>query len=133
MENKNKNLVLIAAAVVMISALAFMIYRVGPSSREKSPVACTMEAKICADGSAVGRTGPNCEFAECLSFSSWELIKRAIADCEVESVGQTHSRNVTAKLKSGGELSAVEPEIDEIIDLAVAAEPKCGRIWMATE
>lgn len=27
--------------------------------------ACTMEAKICPDGSAVGRTGPNCEFAEC--------------------------------------------------------------------
>lgn len=29
------------------------------------PVACTMEAKICPDGSAVGRTGPNCEFAPC--------------------------------------------------------------------
>ncbi|GEM_PF-687409 len=30
-----------------------------------SPVACTMEAKLCPDGSAVGRTGPNCEFAPC--------------------------------------------------------------------
>gem|GEM_PF-1077791 len=29
------------------------------------PVACTMEAKICPDGSAVGRTGPKCEFAPC--------------------------------------------------------------------
>ncbi len=29
------------------------------------PVACTAEAKICPDGSAVGRTGPNCEFAQC--------------------------------------------------------------------
>lgn len=29
------------------------------------PIACTMEAKICPDGSAVGRTGPQCEFAEC--------------------------------------------------------------------
>ena len=28
-------------------------------------IACTMEAKLCPDGSAVGRTGPNCEFAEC--------------------------------------------------------------------
>jgi hypothetical protein len=27
--------------------------------------ACTMEAKICSDGSAVGRTGPNCEFSAC--------------------------------------------------------------------
>ena len=29
------------------------------------PVACTAEAKICPDGSSVGRSGPNCEFAEC--------------------------------------------------------------------
>ncbi len=28
-------------------------------------VACTLEAKLCPDGSAVGRTGPNCEFAPC--------------------------------------------------------------------
>ncbi|MFZ2150507.1 MAG: hypothetical protein WAZ12_01775 [Candidatus Absconditicoccaceae bacterium] len=27
--------------------------------------ACTQEAKICPDGSAVGRTGPNCEFSPC--------------------------------------------------------------------
>jgi len=28
-------------------------------------IACTQEAKLCPDGSAVGRTGPNCEFAPC--------------------------------------------------------------------
>jgi len=34
---------------------------------EASPpmVACTMEAKLCPGGSAVGRVGPNCEFAKC--------------------------------------------------------------------
>jgi len=30
-----------------------------------SPKACTQEAKLCPDGSAVGRIGPNCEFAPC--------------------------------------------------------------------
>ncbi len=30
-----------------------------------TPKACTMEAKICPDGSSVGRTGPNCEFTPC--------------------------------------------------------------------
>src|SRR3989344_983720 len=30
-----------------------------------TPVMCTMDAKICPDGSYVGRTGPNCEFAAC--------------------------------------------------------------------
>lgn len=27
--------------------------------------ACTMEAKLCPDGTYVGRSGPNCEFAPC--------------------------------------------------------------------
>lgn len=31
----------------------------------EEPVACTLEAKICPDGSAVGRVGPSCEFAPC--------------------------------------------------------------------
>jgi len=33
------------------------------------PVACDLMAKICPDGSAVGRTGPNCEFAPCQQTS----------------------------------------------------------------
>lgn len=28
-------------------------------------VACTADAKLCPDGSAVGRVGPSCEFAPC--------------------------------------------------------------------
>lgn len=28
-------------------------------------IACTMDAKVCPDGSTVGRTAPNCEFAPC--------------------------------------------------------------------
>lgn len=34
-------------------------------SRQNIPTACTLEAKICPDGSSVGRTLPNCEFAPC--------------------------------------------------------------------
>jgi hypothetical protein len=32
---------------------------------EPEPVACTMDAKQCPDGSFVGRVGPDCEFAPC--------------------------------------------------------------------
>ena len=47
------------AAALGISAYSFL-------SREGSGrVACTKEAKICPDGTAVGRIGPNCEFAPC--------------------------------------------------------------------
>jgi hypothetical protein len=34
-------------------------------SNPDQPVFCTLDAKICPDGTAVGRTGPNCEFAPC--------------------------------------------------------------------
>lgn len=37
----------------------------------KDVVICTQEAMICPDGSSVGRTGPNCEFAPC----SGEIIE----------------------------------------------------------
>jgi hypothetical protein len=38
--------------------------------RENRTVQCTQEAHICPDGSAVGRTAPNCEFAECPSVNT---------------------------------------------------------------
>jgi hypothetical protein len=36
-----------------------------PAPSEPDMVACTMEAKLCPDGSYVGRQGPRCEFAPC--------------------------------------------------------------------
>lgn len=36
-----------------------------PSSSPSPGVACTLDAKICPDGSSVGRTPPSCEFAPC--------------------------------------------------------------------
>jgi hypothetical protein len=40
---------------------------VSPSNNNSggNQVACTQEAKLCPDGSYVGRTGPNCEFEKC--------------------------------------------------------------------
>lgn len=36
-----------------------------PVPQQPQPVACTMEAKLCPDGSYVSRTGTNCAFAPC--------------------------------------------------------------------
>ena len=77
--SKNKNLVLIATAVVMIAGLIFVFNKMGSSSPEDSPVVCAMDVKICPDGSAVGRTGPNCEFAECP-----EAPKKTGIECQEE-------------------------------------------------
>lgn len=39
-----------------------------------------MEAKLCPDGSAVGRTGPNCEFALCPGESSSGASEQSVTD-----------------------------------------------------
>ncbi len=46
------------------------------------PVACTMDAKACPDGSFVGRTGPKCEFTPCPKVNSLitEAEARGIAE-----------------------------------------------------
>lgn len=40
------------------------------SSEDSEYVACTMDAKMCPDGSYVGRSGPHCEFAACPSSNA---------------------------------------------------------------
>ena len=53
--------------LIFIAAAVFVFAGVFVSQNffaEKS-VYCTQEAKLCSDGSYVGRTGPNCEFSLC--------------------------------------------------------------------
>ncbi len=37
----------------------------GDIATSSEPIICTLDAKVCPDGTAVGRTGPKCEFAAC--------------------------------------------------------------------
>jgi hypothetical protein len=50
-----------------VIAAALMLFALLIIDNGTRPVACTMEAKICPDGSAVGRVPPNCDFAPCPS------------------------------------------------------------------
>jgi len=58
---------LILILVLVIVAWGLYVFARGFAARDKDGdlVACTTDAKICPDGSAVGRTGPACEFAPC--------------------------------------------------------------------
>ncbi len=53
---------IVAGAVIITFGVYIVMSGVNTMPQEH---ACTTEAKICPDGSAVGRTGPNCEFATC--------------------------------------------------------------------
>ncbi len=54
-------LIVVGAALV---ALKLFVWQDLPDFIVK-PLACTQEAKVCPDGSSVGRSGPNCDFAQC--------------------------------------------------------------------
>lgn len=70
---------IIFIVVVIFAAIGWQIYKLTFSEKPTSLYewrnwlnfeerkACTMEAKLCPDGSYVGRTNPNCEFAPCPS------------------------------------------------------------------
>ncbi|MFA5929993.1 MAG: DUF4382 domain-containing protein [Candidatus Micrarchaeia archaeon] len=63
------------------------------------PRACTADAKICQDGSVVGRQGPDCEFAACPQGCSKEaktcpggsVVGRQGPDCEFEACPKENS------------------------------------------
>lgn len=59
--------IILAIAIVAVAAGGAYWYFSQPGQPQ---IACTMEAKLCPDGSYVGRTGPNCEFAACPGATS---------------------------------------------------------------
>jgi hypothetical protein len=54
-------------AVVVVAGLVTVYYKTDlmVNHNANHAMACTMEAKICPDGSTVGRVAPNCDFAPC--------------------------------------------------------------------
>jgi hypothetical protein len=51
--------------LIILAVLGAIIFVESSRSGGNAQVACTLEAMQCPDGSYVGRSGPNCEFAKC--------------------------------------------------------------------
>ena len=67
---KNKpNILLITLASVFFVFILFVLYQLTNRSNSSLPIACPADAKLCPDGSAVGRTGSKCEFQPCIQDS----------------------------------------------------------------
>ncbi len=66
MQKGISSVALTSVIVILLIASGGIYYATRDSSDiDTGPVACTADAKICPDGSAVGRIGPKCEFAPC--------------------------------------------------------------------
>ena len=62
---------------------------------------------------------------------NWNKIEQAIYNCDVDSVIQTHDKNVVFELKNGGTID-LWANIDDIF-VADKAEEKCGKLTIGTE
>ena len=51
--------------LILVIGVGGFVYRNVAERSAPGPIACTLEAKICPDGTSVGRTGPDCAFAPC--------------------------------------------------------------------
>lgn len=62
-----RNNILVGVGALVILALSIWWAKPAwlPLEQEQQGIVCTMDAKLCPDGSYVGRVGPNCEFAAC--------------------------------------------------------------------
>ena len=78
-----KYLILLFICVFIISAKVSLA---ATTSVVSQGIACSSEAKICPDGSSVGRQGPNCEFAQCPNVQNGdnELDKGMIKNSDIK-------------------------------------------------
>ena len=75
----------IIVGVLVVAGGAYYFFE----KRVQEPGGCTLEAKICPDGSVVGRVGHNCEFAPCpeseaengVSCGGWNTFGDIICEC----------------------------------------------------
>lgn len=67
MTNLSSKSIVTLATIFALSFIGVLLFFRFHKSIE--PISCTLEAKICPDGSAVGRTGPKCKFSPCPEVS----------------------------------------------------------------
>ena len=79
--------------IVLIALVVGVVFIFGVGKKAEAPlgevpvqidnnqVVCTMDAKLCPDGSYVGRTGPKCEFTTCPSAN--DTITSAVKEFTV--------------------------------------------------
>lgn len=76
---KRKVLIITLAALTLpLAVIAVVLLKNSTGTHEQ--ISCTADAMICSDGTAVGRTGPNCEFTPCPTSApentaNWEIYK----------------------------------------------------------
>ena len=116
----------IIVAVLGIGAVLYVaINSSAPASYVTEPpaTACPADAKLCPDGSAVGRTGPNCEVAEC------PIAQAPLPGASTSAQSLTVFAKIDEKVEAFG--IAITP-LKVLSDSRCPADPKVQCIWAGT-
>ncbi len=68
--SKNKKILLAISVLILLVGIVYLIFANLPAKPEPEQVFCALDAKLCPDGSYVGRSGPKCEFSACPEISN---------------------------------------------------------------
>ncbi len=114
-------LALFAVVVAITAAVGGVLY-FGGHPENGGQVACTQEAKLCPDGSSVGRTGPNCEFAACptpvasttVDISNWQTYRNDKYGFKVKYpsdwiVKENKDNGLSVSFQTVGQANAIYP------------------------
>jgi len=98
--SSKKIIYLILIVIVILAVGYFVVPKVVNQQKQtnNNQVACTMEAKICPDGSSVGRIGPNCEFALCPEadkHADWQTCKDVQSGLEFKYPKELEAKYIT--------------------------------------
>ncbi|MEN9621961.1 MAG: hypothetical protein RLZZ67_395 [Candidatus Parcubacteria bacterium] len=65
--------IIISIIVIAVISVGVYTYTTSQNKAEVEQIACTMDARMCPDGSYVGRQGPKCEFEACPNTKGVEV------------------------------------------------------------
>lgn len=101
---------------------------------------CTMEAMLCPDGSTVGRSGPNCEFAPCpisvnqtvIDFDSCVARGNPVMESyprRCSASGQTYTEELTTSPDGADDPRISEPLVDAIVTSPLIVRGQAPGSW----
>ena len=115
---KVKILIILIILVVLAGVWLGLRFLIGESPAE--PIACTMDAKLCPDGSYVGRVPPDCDFAVCPETKTVKLYYYNYELDKDESGNIACSRNGLVLVER--EISITQTPIQDTIKLLLSGE-----------
>ncbi|GEM_PF-2990518 len=121
-----KLIFLILGFLILLIGISAGTYFLGKNSNKQTPTpapdqkACSQEAKICPDGSAVGRTGPNCEFAACPISNSTIITNYSSFLDKIKTLTTASSYNSLIEMQSTDEIEC-DPGADYIFSICEGA------------